>query len=143
MLLQPTLAAIAAGCTVVLKPSELAVATQELLKEIVPKYLDQSAIRLITAGPTEMSYILEHKFDQIFYTGSPGAARIIAAAAAKFLTPTVLELGGQGPAIVARSANLDLSAKRIAAAKFTNAGQICLSTNHAFVPADLQEKFVE
>ena len=143
LLLQPMLAAIAAGCAVILKPSELSVHSHELLMEIVPKYLDQSAIRIVSAGPAEMAYILDHKFEHIFYTGSSNVARIIAKEAAKYLTPTVLELGGQGPAIITRSADLDLAAKRIASVKFLNAGQICLSTNHAFVPKDLQPLFVD
>lgn len=92
--------------------------------DLVPRYLDSSAIVCVSAGPTEMGYLLAQKFDQIFYTGSPNVARIISTAAAKNLTPTVLELGGQGPAIVCKSANIDLAAKRIAATKFMNAGQV-------------------
>jgi aldehyde dehydrogenase (NAD+) len=89
-------AAIAAGCTVMLKPSELAPASQELMVEIIPKYLDSSAIRVITAGPDEMSYLLEHKFNHILYTGSAAVAKIISRAACRFLTPVVLEPGEQG-----------------------------------------------
>jgi aldehyde dehydrogenase (NAD+) len=118
------LAAIAAGCCVMLKPSELAEASQALLVSLVPKYLDQSAIRLVTGGPAE--------------TG-----KYITAAAAKFLTPTVLELGGQGPAIVTSSANVDLAAKRIAYGKFLNAGQLCLSINHVFVDPSVYDTFVD
>ena len=92
--------------------------------EIVPKYLDPRAIRIVTAGPKEMGYILEQKYDHIFYTGSASVAKFIHAAAAKHLTPVTLELGGQGPAIVSRNANIDLAAKRIAATKFMNAGQV-------------------
>jgi aldehyde dehydrogenase (NAD+) len=126
LLLQPMVAAIAAGCAIILKPSEVAAASQDLLMEIVPKYLDSRAIRCITAGPKEMGYILEHRFDHIFYTGSSAVAKFIHAAAAKHLTPVTLELGGQGPAIVSKNANIDLAAKRIAATKFMNAGQVCL-----------------
>lgn len=79
----------------------------------------------MTAGPSEMGYILQQKFDIIFYTGSPGVAKIVSAAAAKHLTPVVLELGGQGPAIVCKSADIELAAKRVAAMKFMNAGQVC------------------
>lgn len=124
LLLQPMIAAIAAGCAVILKPSDVASATQDVLMEIVPQYMDQDAIRCISAGPQEMGYILEHRFDHIFYTGSPNVAKIIHAAAAKHLTPVTLELGGQCPAIVAKSANLDLTAKHIAVTKFMNAGQV-------------------
>lgn len=124
LLLQPMAAAIAAGCAVILKPSDVVCATQDVLMEIIPQYMDQDAIRCISAGPQEMGYILEHRFDHIFYTGSPNIAKIIHAAAAKHLTPVTLELGGQCPAIVAESANLDLAAKHIAVTKFMNAGQV-------------------
>lgn len=75
----------------------------------MPKYLDQRAIRVITGGPAEMSYILEKRYDHIFFTGSSKIARFITAAAAKHLTPVVLELGGQGPCIVTKSADIDLA----------------------------------
>jgi aldehyde dehydrogenase (NAD+) len=118
------IAAIAAGCAMILKPSDVAPASQDLLMEIIPKYLDHDAIRCISAGPQEMGYILQHRFDHIFYTGSPKVAKIIHIAAAKNLTPVTLELGGQGPAIVSSAANIDLAAKRIASTKFMNAGQV-------------------
>lgn len=141
--LSPVVAAIAAGCTIVIKPSELAVASQNLMAELVAKYLDPTAIRLITAGPAETTELLKLKFDHIFFTGSTKVAKFVAAAAAKNLTPTVLELGGQGPAIITRSADCDLAAKRIAYAKFLNAGQICLSVNHVFVDPSVHDKFTE
>jgi aldehyde dehydrogenase (NAD+) len=139
---QPVIAAVAAGCCVLIKPSELAVASEQLMANLVEKYLDQSAIRLVTGGPEETTRMLEYKFNQIFFTGSSKIARFVALAAAKHLTPTVLELGGQGPAIVTRSANLDLAAKRVAYAKFLNAGQICLSVNHVFVDPAVHDEFV-
>ena len=141
--LAPVLAAISAGNCVMVKPSELAVTSQNLLAKLVPQYLDQSAIRLVTGGPAETGRILERKFNHIFFTGSSTIARHITAAAAKHLTPTVLELGGQGPAIVTGSANIDLSAKRLALSKVLNAGQICLSANHVFVDPAIHDKFVE
>ncbi|CAI7639570.1 unnamed protein product [Penicillium palitans] len=142
LLLQPMVAAIAAGCAVILKPSDVASATQDVLMEIVPQYMDQDAIRCVSAGPQEMGYILEHRFDHIFYTGSPNIAKIIHAAAAKHLTPVTLELGGQCPAIVAESADLDLAAKHIAVTKFMNAGQVCLNVNHVLVHPSLRGRLV-
>ncbi|KAL4861465.1 hypothetical protein BDV12DRAFT_180251 [Aspergillus spectabilis] len=142
LLLQPMIAAIAAGCAILLKPSDVAVASQNLLMRIIPKYLDNDAIACVTAGPQEMGYILSQRFDQIFYTGSTNVAKIVAAAAAKNLTPVVLELGGQGPAIVCRSADIELAAKRIAATKFMNAGQICLNVNHVFVDPAVHDKLI-
>ena len=141
--LQPVFGAIAAGCCVMLRPSEMPVATQELLEELFPKYLDQSAIRLVTGGPQETSFILEQRFDHIFFTGSPNTGKIIAQAAAKHLTPTTLELGGQNPTIVFKSANVDLAAKRIMYSKLSNAGQICLSANHVFVDPAVYDTLIE
>lgn len=126
-----------------LKPSEVALHTQNLVAELVPKYMDQSAIRVVTGGPVETAKMLEHKFNHIFYTGSSKVARHISAAAATHLTPMVLELGGQGPAIVTRNADVDVSAKRIALVKFLNAGQICLSVNHIFADPFIYDEFVE
>jgi aldehyde dehydrogenase (NAD+) len=142
LLMQPLIPAIAAGNCVMLKPSELATATEKLLVELVPKYLDQDAIRIVTGGPADTGRILEHRFNHIFFTGSSKVARFITAAAAKHLTPTVLELGGQGPAIVTASADVDLAAKSIALSKYQNAGQICLSTNHVFVDPKIHDEFV-
>ncbi|KAJ2893748.1 hypothetical protein MKZ38_008285 [Zalerion maritima] len=141
--LQPVLAAIAAGCCVVVKPSELAVASERLMARLVAEYMDSSAIRLVTGGPEETSRVLGYKFNQIFFTGSSKVAKFVALAAAKHLTPTVLELGGQAPAIVTTTADLDLTAKRVAYAKFFNAGQICLSVNHVYVDPAVHDEFVQ
>jgi aldehyde dehydrogenase (NAD+) len=142
LLLSPMIAAITAGCCCLLKPSELAKESQKLLVDLVPRYLDPSAIGIVTGGPTETAALLERRFNHVFFTGSSKVARFITAATAKHLTPTVLELGGQGPAIVTKNANIDLAAKRIAAAKFSNAGQICLTVNHTFVDPDISEEFL-
>lgn len=96
------------GNCIILKPSELAPATQSLLADLIPKYLDQSAIQLVTGGPTEVGRILESKFQHIFYTGGGKVGRIVATAAAKHLTPVVLELGGQAPVIVTGLSNYHL-----------------------------------
>ena len=143
LLLQPMLAAISAGNCVMIKPSELAPASSRILEELMPKYMDQYAIRLVTAGPKEMQPILERRFNHIFFTGSATVAKRIAAAAAKHLTPIVLELGGQGPAIVTKTANIDLAAKRIAFVKWINAGQICLTINHVFAEAEIYDELVQ
>lgn len=131
------------GNAVMLKPSELAPATQALLVDLVPKYLDQTAIRVVTGGPAETGHILKHKFNHIFYTGGGKVGRIIAEAAAKHLTPVVLELGGQAPVIVTKSANIDVAAKRIAHAKLTNSGQVCLNANHLFADPAIHDELLE
>ena len=141
--LSPLVAAIAAGCCAMVKPAETVVATQDLLAGLIPKYLDQEAIRVVTGRPKEATMILERRFDHIFYTGSTKIAKFIAAAAAKHLTPTVLELGGQAPCIVTPSADIDTAAKRIVFSKYLNNGQICLAANHVFVDPSIHDKFVE
>ena len=143
LLFQPLIAAITAGCAVMLKPSELAVESEKLVVRLVNEYLDPEAVRIVTGGPAETSHILEHRFNPIFFTGSGEIAQYVATSAAKFLTPTVLELGGQGPAIVTKTANVDIAAKRVAFAKFFNAGQICLTVNHCFVDPDVHDRFVQ
>ena len=143
LLVGPMIAAVSAGCCVMLKPSELAIACQDLFVEIVPKYLDQDAIRVVTGAARETSLILTHRFDHIFYTGSANIAKIVSAAAAKHLTPTVLELGGQSACFVTASANVNLAAKRIVFSKYMNAGQICLSGNHVFIDPSVHDEFIE
>ena len=86
--LMPVVAAVSAGCCVMLKPSEIAAASQDLLAELVPKYLDGSAVRVVTGGPKETTLVLEHRFDHVFYTGSANVGKIIQKAAARNLTPT-------------------------------------------------------
>ena len=141
--ISPLLAAIAAGCCVMLKPSEVAAASQDLLVDMVRQYLDPQAVQVVTGGAKETTFMLKHQFNHIFYTGSGKIAGFITAAAARHLTPTVLELGGQGPAIITKSANVDLAAKRVAYVKFLNAGQICLSVNHVFADPSIHDSFVQ
>ncbi len=142
-LFEPLVAALAAGCTTILKPSELAPASQELIQRIVPQYLDQDAVRVVTAGPKEMDHLLAQKFDHIFFTGSTVVGKIIYARAAPNLTTVTLELGGRGPAIVTANANVDLAAKRIANVKFLNSGQVCVGVNHVFVDPKVKAPFLK
>ncbi|KAF3048812.1 hypothetical protein E8E11_004193 [Didymella keratinophila] len=139
----PLAAAISAGCTALIKPSELAANFTNLFVQLAPKYLDSESFAVVTGAASETQYMLSHKFDHVFFTGSTPVAKHVAAAAAKHLSPTVLELGGQCPAIVTKSANVELAAKRIAAAKFMNAGQICLSVNHVFIDPSVHATFIE
>lgn len=140
--LMPLASAIAAGCCALVKPSEVSPHCAELMIRLGAKYLDPEAYSFVSGGASETQYMLSHKFDHVFFTGSTPVAKHVAAATAKHLTPTVLELGGQGPAIVTATANVDLAAKRIAQAKFMNAGQICLSVNHTFVDPSIHAEFL-
>ncbi|KAF8636269.1 hypothetical protein AX16_011039 [Volvariella volvacea WC 439] len=139
--LQPLYGAISAGCTAVLKLSEVAPHYATTLAGLLPKYLDNDAYKVVLGAVPEVTRLLEFKWDYIFYTGNARIARIISAAAAKHLTPTTLELGGKSPVIVDESCDLDLAAKRILWGKTCNAGQICVSPDYVLIPAHLQQAF--
>ncbi|KAL1848453.1 hypothetical protein Plec18170_008051 [Paecilomyces lecythidis] len=138
-LLTVAVSAIAAGNAVFLKPSEIASHTEKLLAKLVPRYMDSFAIAIVSAGPADMGTVLHYRFDFIFYTGSSKVGRIIAAAAAKHVTPTALELGGQAPGIVTKYADIDLAAKRIANAKLVNLGQLCVDVNHVLADPEIYD----
>lgn len=124
----------------IMKPSEMAPATEQLLANLIPRYMEDTAIAVLCAAPADMARILEHQFDFIFYTGSTRIGRIIASAAANHVTPVALELGGQAPAIVTKNVNLDLAAKRLVNAKLVNLGQICICVNHVFADPEIYDE---
>ncbi len=140
--LSPLIAAIAAGNAAVIKPSELAVASAELLGELIPKYLDKEAFSVVQGAVPETTALLEQKWDHIFFTGGATVGRIVMTAAAKHLTPVVLELGGKCPAIVHSTANLEVAARRIAQGRWMNAGQTCTGVDHVLVFADVKDEFL-
>lgn len=133
LLLVPAAGAIAAGNTVVMKPSEVSGATSRALARLVPRYLDQSAIAIVEGAVPETTALLAQRFDHIFYTGNGTVGRIVMTAAAKHLTPVTLELGGKSPVIVDKSANIDVAARRIAWGKWLNAGQTCIAPDYVLV----------
>ena len=133
LLLSPLLGALAAGNTVVAKPSELAPATSAVLARCLPRYLDPAAVAVVEGGPEVSTALLEQRFDHIFYTGGERVARVVAAAAARHLTPTTLELGGKCPGWVddgLDDAALATVARRIAWGAFLNAGQTCVGLDY-------------
>jgi aldehyde dehydrogenase (NAD+) len=140
--LAPLVAALAAGNTAVLKPSEVAPATAELIAELIPEYLSSRAVAVVTGAVEETTALLEVRFDHIFYTGNGTVARIVMAAAAKHLTPVTLELGGKSPAIVAADTNVKVTARRIAWAKFVNAGQTCVAPDYVLVEDGVEEELL-
>ncbi|WP_289007790.1 aldehyde dehydrogenase family protein, partial [uncultured Idiomarina sp.] len=113
LLLAPLIAAIAAGNCAVIKPSEHATATADLLAHQLPDYLDNAAIKLVTGSVTESQQLTALPFDHIFYTGGENAAKAIMASAAENLTPVTLELGGKSPAVVLADAPIQVAARRI------------------------------
>ena len=133
LILAPLVAVISAGNCAVLKPSELAPATANLLAKLIPLYLDKNAIKVILGGVTETTELLKCKFDHIMYTGNSRVAKIVMTAAAQHLTPVTLELGGKSPTFVDNSANLTISAQRIAWGKWLNCGQTCIAPDYVLL----------
>ncbi|CAI8619178.1 unnamed protein product [Vicia faba] len=135
--LDPIIGAIAAGNTVVLKPSEISPAVSSLLANLLATYLDNSAVRVVEGAVPETTALLEQKWDKILYTGSARVGRIVMAAAAKHLTPVILELGGKCPAVVDSNINLQVTARRIIAGKWAcNSGQACISVDYIITRKD-------
>ncbi|KAG6852860.1 hypothetical protein C0991_008495 [Blastosporella zonata] len=138
--LQPLYGAISAGCCAVIKVSELAPNYGELLAQLLPRYLDGSAYRVVLGAVPEVTKLLELQWDHIFYTGNGRIARIISAAAAKHLTPLTLELGGKSPVIVDGTFDIALAAKRMLWGKINNAGQICVAPDFVLVLREKQDE---
>jgi aldehyde dehydrogenase (NAD+) len=139
LLFAPLVPAIAAGNTAVLKPSEVTPSVSALIEEVVPRYFDSSTVAVVTGGVDETTALLEQRFDHIFYTGNGKVGRVVMRAAAEHLTPVTLELGGKSPAIVAADANIEVAAKRIAWAKFLNAGQTCVAPDYVLVEESVED----
>ncbi|SEB66165.1 aldehyde dehydrogenase (NAD+) [Tenacibaculum sp. MAR_2009_124] len=137
----PLIGAIAAGNTVLLKPSELTPQTSNITKKIIEKVFQSSHVSVIEGGVDISQELLQLRWDYIFFTGSVSVGKIIAKAAAEHLTPTTLELGGKSPCIIHKSANLKLAAKRIAWGKFINCGQTCIAPDYVLIHSSIKDKF--
>ena len=138
----PTMSAVAAGNTVVLKPSEHAPHTSKLIKDIIEKVFEKSHVLVIEGAAETASKLLEYRWDYIFFTGSVRIGKIVAAAAAKTLTPITLELGGKNPCIIDDTIDLKLAARRIVGGKFVNAGQTCIAPDFLIVKNNIKDKLI-
>ncbi|XP_050542658.1 aldehyde dehydrogenase, dimeric NADP-preferring isoform X4 [Daktulosphaira vitifoliae] len=141
--LLPAIGAIAAGNSVVIKPSEMAPATGKLIAELIPKYLNKDAFPVILGGVEETTQLLKQRFDYIFYTGSTVVGKIVRAAANEFLTPVTLELGGKSPLYIDGSVNMDIAVKRIMWGKCINAGQTCIAPDYILCTKQVQNQLVD
>lgn len=139
----PLIAAIAAGNTIVLKPSELTFNTSQLITKIVEEVFHVKEVVVVHGGAEFTQSLLEKRWDYIFFTGSVFVGKIVAQAAAKNLTPYTLELGGKNPCIVDEGADLEIAAKRIVWGKFINAGQTCIAPDFILVQGKEKYNFVE
>jgi aldehyde dehydrogenase (NAD+) len=137
--LVPVITAIAAGNTCIIKPSELPENTMKVMAKMINENFDPSFLYVVEGGVPETTEVLALPFDKIFFTGSTRVGKIVYEAAAKNLTPVVLELGGKSPAIVTKHANIAVAAKRIVWGKFLNAGQTCVATDYILVESSVKE----
>ena len=138
--MDPLIDAIAAGNTVILKPSAYAPRTAEILQTIVAEAFPPSLVSIVTGGRAENQCLLKQKFDYIFFTGSQSVGKEVLRNAAEHLTPVALELGGKSPCIVDQTANIKLAARRIVFGKFLNCGQTCVAPDYILVHSSVAEK---
>lgn len=139
----PASAALAAGNRVMVRPSSVTRTTTALLAALAPSYFDVSELAVITSTHGGGADFSKLRFDSLFFTGSPEVGASVAADAAANLVPVTLELGGKNPVVVDVDADIDRAASRVAAARMTNSGQVCLSTDYVFVPEMEVDRFVD
>eukprot|EP00485_Elphidium_margaritaceum_P009953 CAMPEP_0202689442 /NCGR_PEP_ID=MMETSP1385-20130828/4707_1 /ASSEMBLY_ACC=CAM_ASM_000861 /TAXON_ID=933848 /ORGANISM="Elphidium margaritaceum" /LENGTH=404 /DNA_ID=CAMNT_0049344575 /DNA_START=17 /DNA_END=1227 /DNA_ORIENTATION=+ len=140
----PLAGAISAGCTAILKPSEVSPAVAELLAKLIPLYLDNECFRVVLGAVDETTALLQHQFDLIFFTGAPAIGKIVASAAAKHLTPCILELGGKNWVIVDDTVDMEKVADALVDGRYLiNGGQNCTSPDFVVVNRAQQSLLIE
>ena len=143
LLLNPLVGAISAGCTTVLKPSPYVPNVSKVIEYMIAETFDERYIAVVQGNRDVNTALLEQRWDIIFFTGSPALAKTVMAAAAKNLTPVVLELGGKSPCIVDKTADIAVAAKRIAWGKTLNSGQTCIAPDYILIHKEVKDAFVK
>ena len=143
LVFSPLIGAIAAGNTVVVKPSEHSANTSRVVSEIIAAVFEPAHVTVIQGEVAVAARLLRERWDYIFFTGSIAVGKIVAKAAAEYLTPTTLELGGKNPCIVDETALIPLAARRIVWGKFINCGQTCIAPDYILVHESVKEQFIE
>ena len=138
----PLVSALAAGNTVIIKPSEMTPAVSALMGRVIADIFPASEVALFEGGLATSQMLLDLPFDHIFFTGSPTVGKIVMAAAAKHLSSITLELGGKSPAIVGKSADIKLAAETLMWGKFLNAGQTCIAPDYVYVHDSVKDDFI-
>lgn len=141
--LDPLVDAIAAGNTIVLKPSAYSPYTSEIIRRIISDCFDRQYVAVVTGGRSENTCLLKEHFDYIFFTGSQSVGREIMKHAAEYLTPVTLELGGKSPCIVEKTANLKLAARRIVFGKYLNCGQTCVAPDYIYCDRSVKDRLIK
>ncbi|GMH95645.1 hypothetical protein TL16_g13209 [Triparma laevis f. inornata] len=140
----PAVSALAAGNTCIIKPSEMCPATDKMLRDLIPKYFDPEVLAVVSGAIPETTKLMELEWDMIFFTGSERVGKIIAGAAAKTLSPVILELGGKSPLIITKEMpELEAMANRIMWGKTINAGQTCVAPDYVLVQEENVEAVLE
>lgn len=143
LLLTPLVGAISAGCTAVLKPSPYVPNVSKVIEDMIADTFPEDYIAVTQGHRDVNAALLEERWDIIFFTGSPSLGRRVMTAAAKYLTPVVLELGGKSPCIIDKDADINVAAKRVAWGKTLNAGQTCIAPDYLIVHEDVKARFLE
>ena len=143
LLLNPLVGAISAGCTALLKPSPYVPHVAKVIEELISDTFEEQYIAVVQGNRDVNTALLEERYDIIFFTGSPSLGRAVMSAAAKNLTPVVLELGGKSPCIVDRDADVEIAARRIVWGKGLNAGQTCIAPDYLMLHESIKERFIE
>ena len=143
LLLNPLVGAISAGCTAVLKPSPYVPNVSKAIEEMISETFDERYIAVVQGNRDVNTVLLEQRWDLIFFTGSPALAKTVMTAAARNLTPVVLELGGKSPCIIDKTADIAVAAKRTAWGKTLNSGQTCIAPDYILIHEDVKEAFVK
>ena len=143
LLLNPLVGAISSGCTAILKPSPYVPNVSETIGQMIAETFEEQYIAVVQGNRTVNTALLEQRWDIIFFTGSPALAKTVMAAAARNLTPVVLELGGKSPCIIDRSADISTAAKRLAWGKTLNSGQTCIAPDYILIHKDVKDAFVK
>ncbi|MEE1090381.1 MAG: aldehyde dehydrogenase family protein, partial [Paludibacteraceae bacterium] len=142
LLLNPLVGAISAGCTAVLKPSPYVPTVSGVIAEMIKETFDEEYVAVVQGNRDVNKALLDERWDMIFFTGSPSLGKTVMAAAARNLTPVVLELGGKSPCIVDKSADIKVAARRIAWGKTLNSGQTCIAPDYILIHKDVKDEFV-
>ena len=143
LLLNPLVGAISSGCTAMLKPSPYVPNVSRVLTEMIRSAFPEEYVAIVEGNREVNKMLLAERWDLIFFTGSPSLGKMVMQAAAKTLTPVVLELGGKSPCIIDRSANLEVAAKRVAWGKALNAGQTCIAPDYLMLHEDIKDQFLQ
>jgi aldehyde dehydrogenase (NAD+) len=136
------ISAIAAGNTAIIKPSEFTPHTSAILKAVINKAFNEADVAVIEGDHTVSTELLKLKWDHIHFTGSPAVGKVIMRAAAEYLTPVTLELGGKSPAIIDDTANISAAAKKLTWGKWLNVGQTCIAPDYVLIQESKKDEFV-